>query len=182
MTYGPWVPMAMVTTAKQLIQHWDGTNWTVVASPSLPTPNELTAVSAVAANDVWAVGGNSGGQALTQHWDGSTWSVIPNPNPGTFNRLFGVAAISSNDVWAVGVTSNGGLSETLVEHWNGTSWTIIPSPNIPDQHNQLNAVAAVPGAPNELWAVGESWSFRTNPALERLPMEHRPQSGGRLRS
>jgi hypothetical protein len=92
------------TTAKQLIQHWDGTNWTVVASPSLPTPNELTAVSAVAANDVWAVGGNSGGQALTQHWDGSTWSVIPNPNPGTFNRLFGVAAISSNDVWAVGVT------------------------------------------------------------------------------
>jgi hypothetical protein len=60
-------------TAKQLIQHWDRTNWTVVASPSLPTPNELTAVSAVAANDAWTVGGyNSGGQSLTQHWDGST--------------------------------------------------------------------------------------------------------------
>ena len=144
-------------TAQQLIEHWDGTSWTHVTSPSLATPNELLAASAIAANDVWAVGGyNSGGQALIQHWDGSMWSVLTHPNPGTFNRFFGVAAVSSNDVWAVGVTSSGGLSETLVEHWNGTSWTIIPSPNIPNQHNQLNAVTAVPGAPNELWAVGEA--------------------------
>jgi hypothetical protein len=145
------------TTARQLIEHWDGTNWTVVASPSLPTSNELLAASAVSANDVWAVGGyNSGGQALIQHWDGSTWQVVPNPNPGTFNRFFGVATVSSNSVWAVGVTSDGGLSQTLVEHWNGTSWSVIPSPNIPDQHNQLDAITAVPGAPNELWAVGEA--------------------------
>jgi hypothetical protein len=144
-------------TAQQLIEHWDGTRWTHVTSPSLATPNELLAVSSVANNDVWAVGGyNSGGQALIQHWDGSTWSVLTHPNPGTFNRFFGVAAVSTNDVWAVGVTSNGGLSETLVEHWDGTSWTTIPSPNIPNQHNQLNAVTAVPGAPNELWAVGEA--------------------------
>ena len=142
-------------TAKQVIQHWDGTRWKRTASPSLAAPNELLAVSAVAANDVWAVGGyNSGGQALVQHWDGSTWSVAPNANPGTFNRFFGVAAISSSDVWAVGQFSNGGLNQTLVEHWNGASWQIIPSPNVPNQHNKLNAVTAVPGAPNQVWAVG----------------------------
>ena len=142
-------------SAKQVIEHWDGTNWRRVASPSLANPNELLAVSAVAANDVWAVGGfNSGGQALIQHWNGSTWSVVPNPNPGTFNRFFGVAAISSSDVWAVGQFGNGGLNQTLVEHWNGASWQVIPSPNVPNQHSKLNAVTAVPGLPNKLWAVG----------------------------
>ncbi len=169
--------------AQQLIQHWDGTHWSTATSPSLPTPNELLAVSAVAANDIWAVGGyNSGGQALIQHWNGSTWQVVPDPNPGTFNRFFGVAAISSNDVWAVGVTSNGGLSQTLVEHWNGTSWSVIPSPNIPNQHNQLNSVTAVPGSPNELWAVGEAgpsalvlhwngsqWSIVPSPSAGSVP-------------
>ncbi len=145
------------STAQQVVEHWDGTSWIHVASPSLAGPNELLAVSAVAASDVWAVGGyDSGGQALTQHWNGSTWEVVPNPNPGAFNRFFGVAAISSNNVWAVGIISNGGLNQTLIEHWDGTSWSVIPSPNIPDQHNQLNAVTAVPGEPNDLWAVGEA--------------------------
>jgi hypothetical protein len=146
----------LTTQAQQLIQHWDGQSWTLATTPTLPTPyNELLAISALSTNDVWAVG-SSGDEALIEHWDGASWQVVPNPNPGTFNRFFGVAAISSNDVWAVGATNNGGLSETLVEHWNGTTWSVIPSPNIPDQHNQLNAVAVVPGAPNELWAVGEA--------------------------
>jgi hypothetical protein len=145
------------SSAQQLIEHWDGKSWSIATSPTLAMPNELLAVTAVAANDVWAVGGyDSGGQAPIQHWNGSTWDVVPNPNPGTFNRFFGVAAISTNDVWAVGITSNGGLNQTLVEHWDGTSWQVIPSPNIPNQHNQLNAVTAVPGSPNELWAVGEA--------------------------
>src|SRR5919106_3544458 len=92
----------LTTQAQQLIQHWDGQNWTIATTPTLPTTyNELLAVSAVSANAVWAVG-SSGGQALIEHWDGSSWSVVPNPNPGIGNRFFGVAAIASNDVWAVG--------------------------------------------------------------------------------
>ena len=146
----------LTTQAQQLIQHWNGQNWTIVPTPTLSTTfNELQAVSAVSANDVWAVGG-AGSEALTEHWDGTSWSVMPNPNPGTFNRFFGVSAVSSNDVWAVGVTSDGGLNQTLVEHWNGTSWQVIPSPNVANQHSQLNAVTAVPGSPNELWAVGRA--------------------------
>ena len=146
----------LTTQAQQLVQHWDGQNWTIVPTPALPTTyNELQAISAVSANDVWAVGGGDG-QGLIEHWDGTSWTVMPHPNPGTFNRFFGVAAVSSNDVWAVGITSDGGLNQTLVEHWNGTSWQVIPSPNVPDQHSQLNAVTIVPGSPNELWAVGRA--------------------------
>jgi hypothetical protein len=145
----------LTTHAQQLIQHWDGQNWTVATTPVLPTIyNELLAVSAVSTNDVWAVG-SSGGEALIEHWDGTSWSVVPHPNPGIGNRFFGVAAVASNNVWAVGYTSDGGLSQTLVEHWDGNNWSVIPSPNVPDQHNSLFAVAAVPGT-NELWAVGRA--------------------------
>ena len=141
----------------QVIEHWNGTNWSLAASPTLTTPNELLAVSAIATNDVWAVGGyDSGGQSLIEHWDGSNWNVATNPNPGTLNRFLGVAAISSSNVWAVGyVETNAGLLQTLAEHWDGTSWSVIPSPNVPNvSDQQLNAVTAVPGSPNELWAVG----------------------------
>ena len=143
------------TTDWQVIEHWNGSNWSVAASPSLTTPNELLAVAAITSNDVWAVGGyDSGGQSLIEHWNGTIWSVIPNPNPGTLNRFYGVAAISSSNVWAVGYYANGGLSQTLIEHWDGTTWSVIFSPNVANVYNQLNGISAVPGSPNELWAVG----------------------------
>lgn len=143
--------------ARQLIQHWDGFEWKLATTPLLATSSELLATSAVAADDVWAVGGyNSGGQALIEHWNGTNWTVVSHPNPGGFNRFYGVAAISSQNVWAVGQVDDGGLSGTLVEHWDGASWSVVPSPNIPNQHNKLNAVTAVPGSPNELWAVGQA--------------------------
>jgi hypothetical protein len=146
----------LTTHAQQLIQHWNGQNWTVAPTPTLPTSyNELLAITALSTNDVWAVG-SSGSEALIEHWDGTSWTVVPNPNPGLGNRLQGVAAISSTNVWAVGYTSDGGLSQTLVEHWDGNSWSVIPSPNVPDQHNSLTAVTAVPDSPNELWAVGRA--------------------------
>jgi hypothetical protein len=140
-------------TSQHLILHWDGTRWRRSATPDLAPPSELAAVSAAAADDVWAVGYGPSG-ALIEHWDGSAWKVVTHPRPGTFNRFLGVAAVSSDDVWAVGLFGDGGLLQTLVEHWDGTSWRVVPSPNIANQHNQLNAVTAVPGSPNELWAVG----------------------------
>jgi len=147
----------LTTRAQQLIQHWDGLSWTMVTTPTLPSNyNELLAISAVSANDVWAVG-SSDGEALAEHWDGTSWSVVPNPNPDMGNRFLGVATIASDDVWAVGYhVGADGLSQTLVERWDGTSWSVVPSPNVPNQHNTLNAVTVVPGSPDELWAVGRA--------------------------
>lgn len=141
--------------AQQLVAHWSGMSWSLATTPALALPNQLTAVSATGSSDVWAVGGyDSGGQALIQHWDGSSWSVVAHPNPGLFNRFYGVAAVSSSEVWAVGLVDDGGLQRTLVERWDGASWTVVPSPNVPNQHNHLNSITAVPGSPNEAWAVG----------------------------
>ena len=42
-----------------LTEHWDGTQWSIVPSPSVAA-GSLNAVTATAANDVWAVGAAGG--------------------------------------------------------------------------------------------------------------------------
>jgi hypothetical protein len=67
-----------------LIQHFDGTTWSVVPSPSPGAEqNILFGVAAVSDSDVWAVGGeeDSNGlwHTLTEHWDGRVGASSPVP-------------------------------------------------------------------------------------------------------
>jgi hypothetical protein len=109
-----------------LIEHWNGTAWSIVASPNQGTiQDNLYAVGVVSANDVWAVGQYYNGsvqQTLVEHWNGTTWSVVPSPNqPTTYcDYLNAVGGVSANDVWAVGEYYNGTLNanQTLVEHYS----------------------------------------------------------------
>jgi photosystem II stability/assembly factor-like uncharacterized protein len=135
-----------------VIQHWDGTKWSVSPTPKLTGDlaygGQLQGVSARAANDVWAVGGNPphscGGQSpvLIEHWNGSKWSVMPLGIQGT---LYSVSADAANDAWAVGPEA--------VLHWNGTSWAQVKLPSSGAFANAaLYSVSA--RAPNNIWAVG----------------------------
>jgi hypothetical protein len=144
-----------------LVEHWNGTAWSVVPSPN-PSgfiANQLFAVSAFSANNIWAAGtsqtNNNVTQTLTEHWNGTAWSVVPSVNPGaSFSTLKGVVAVSSTNAWAVGnYTNQQGASQTLTEQWNGTAWSVVPSAN-PASDNYLFGVTRVPGS-NQLWAVGE---------------------------
>ncbi len=148
-------------TQQTLIEHWNGTSWSVVESPPVGPIIILNAVAVVSSNDVWAVGYNNScvpecmGQTLIEHWNGTVWSVVPSPNPGAGdNALQGVAVVSANDVWAVGSYQNVSASAylTLVEHWNGTAWSVVPSPNVGTNPNQLYGVGVV--SANNVWAVG----------------------------
>lgn len=150
-----------------LIEHWDGSSWSIVRSPG---PRGATAlldgISAISSNDVWAVGtaqGRGSARTLTEHWDGQRWQIVPSPSLSVGsqpadNTLTGVVAISSNDVWAVGYAASITIGETLVEHWDGTSWTIVQSPN-PGQgtgffDDRLFGVTAV--SASDIWTAGES--------------------------
>src|SRR5438132_990015 len=81
-------------------------SWTVVSRPNpsgSSLPIELFAVTAVAADDVWAVGQPGfPWKALILHWQGSAWTAVPNACGVPLN---GVTAISSTDIWAVGSAS-----------------------------------------------------------------------------
>jgi hypothetical protein len=119
-----------------LVEHFDGTVWSVVPSPSPGAQqNILYGVAAITDYDVWAVGAaqDSNGlwHTLTEHWDGSEWSVVKAVDAGVNgNQLFAVNALSTNNVYAVGQQASAGFpNQALIEHWNGKSWSIISSPN-----------------------------------------------------
>jgi len=65
-----------------LIEHWNGTSWSVVKSPNVGSSrNYLRGVAAVSANNIWAVGfghpsRTSADQTLIEHWNGTSWSVV----------------------------------------------------------------------------------------------------------
>jgi hypothetical protein len=159
---------------RTLIEHWNGSTWTQIPSPnSSQRSNILSAVAAISANNVWAVGSGvtapDKSEQLIEHWDGKTWTITPNPTISQGDStLSGVAAITANDAWAVGSTtaqtSAGSPSHTepLVEHWDGALWKVVASAALPTAEtnsstfNYLTAVTAV--SSKDVWAVGGSFS------------------------
>jgi hypothetical protein len=141
---------------RTLIEHWNGTRWKVVPSPSVGTDdNLLYGVAAIAPDDVWAVGVYSVPwfQTLVLHWNGSKWKVVPSPNVGDGNNfLYSVTSLGDGHLVAVGSALTDSGTATLAIRWDGSSWTVMPTPS-PDQgFDELLSVAAA--APDDVWAVG----------------------------
>ncbi len=135
-----------VAADKTLIEHWNGSAWSIVSSPNPYTTQDLYGVAAVSSSDIWAVGEgfsySSGYTTLTEHWNGTAWSEVSSPG---YVALRGVTVVASNNVWAVGGSQ--------ILHWNGTSWSLVSSPQPPNGDGyQLDAVAAV--SASNIWAVG----------------------------
>jgi hypothetical protein len=133
--------------AQTLIQHWDGSSWSVVPSPNPGISNELRAVDALSAADVWAVGSQWVDQSMTGplvvHFDGVGWSAH---DLSQFPRaqLNAVDAIAPTDVWAVGAG--------IALHWDGSSWSSVPVSA--DEYVVLTGVSGV--ASDDVWAVGNA--------------------------
>ena len=153
-TGGVWQP---------LVDHWDGTSWTPTAlAPQSSGDNELFGVTAIAANDIWAVGywspdNSSPRQTLAWHWNGTSWSpAFPqNNSPGAFsNTLFAVSAAAGNNVFAVGryyTGADGGNSYPIIERWDGANWSIT-YPSSVNPYGILFGVSVV--SSTLAWAVG----------------------------
>jgi hypothetical protein len=143
---------ATTKTGPRLTQaeHWNGTSWKVLHTPSPGNFNLLNAVSASSAGNAWAVGVTDG-HTLILRWNGKSWARVSSPSPGSSDELLGVVAVSATSAWAVGDTSSGATTQTLILHWNGKKWTHVASPT-PGHDSRLGAVAAV--SAGNAWAVG----------------------------
>jgi hypothetical protein len=157
-----------------LIEHWDGTSWTLAHSPDAVSSkgeafDHLLSVAASSPDDVWAVGswgdspGIGGGESrvLMEHWDGSSWQIVKAPNAGVPDGFAAVAAIGGS-AWAVGASEPGGSQQALVEQWDGTTWSVVDTPAGPN-----TALTGIGGlASGGVWAVGshghETLTLRCN--------------------
>jgi hypothetical protein len=128
-----------------LVEHWDGYQWKEIRSPTLQSKQAyFSSVTAVATNDVWAVGacgcGAENPELLVEHWDGTTWKIVPVPELGTF--LLGASSANAHEVWATG-------SVDVALRWDGSRWTSTPVSNT---NGSLNSVMAFHNG--QAWAVG----------------------------
>jgi hypothetical protein len=145
---------------RTLIEHWNGTTWTVVKSPNpfggAAGNDALEAVDGVSPTDVWAVGQkfsfNGGGITLIfEHFNGTTWTAARFPVTSSFEFASAVTTLAPSNAWVVGSFGDGG---TLAAHWNGTRWAIVRTPNPSSQAGitTLTGVAAV--SPTDIYASG----------------------------
>jgi hypothetical protein len=122
--------------------HYDGRGWARVRLPAVPD-----AVSAVSADDIWALHGN-----VAWNWNGRNWTASRIPNaagnpPESFDHLTATGP-GSAWVWR-NVLVPGRPAEVDQLHWNGTSWrraaTGTPAGLID---------SVVPDGSGGLWATG----------------------------
>jgi hypothetical protein len=133
--------------------------WRVVASPN-PDPRRsgLSAVDAVSARDVWAVGWTGdeetrAARTLAEHWNGHAWRRVATANvTGRANILADVAASAPDDVWAVGSSGVGIRELPLIEHWDGRHWRVVEHPAARGGQAELTSVSAA--ASGDVWVVG----------------------------
>lgn len=143
---------------RPLAEMFNGTSWTDTAVPTLMGLGELYGVSALGADDVWAVGmqaGASSGETLIVHWDGTQWSPVKSPNPSgaPMSILTSAAAVTQSDVWTVGYYYNSsGNQAQLIEHWDGSAWTIISGAPLNTTTSNLDGIAVISGT--DIWVVG----------------------------
>lgn len=146
--------------AHALAEHWNGTAWSIVTTPSAGL--NLNGVSCVSSADCWAVG-NGSGSMLADHWNGSTWSSVATPGSGAL--IYGISCAGTSDCWVVGQGSNGMAVQTFAEHWNGTAWSIVSLPNTsPSLNNELFGVTCV--NTSDCWAVGGQTAIREQALTE----------------
>jgi hypothetical protein len=133
--------------ASPLIEHWDGSAWSIVSSPRIR--GRLDAVDATSQRDAWAVG-SGGGHVLIEHWDGVSWSVIDRSTPGS---LTGVSALRSGFAMAVGTHEGAHEPQPLALRFTGSSWGPVATDTRGDPDPQAFAAVDVTSA-DRGWAVG----------------------------
>lgn len=127
------VPPPKQAATLTLIEHFDGTSWSVVPSPnvgpnSIFQSNRLFGLTANSPTDIWAFGSyfasDGSGQQFTLllHWDGTSWTIQPSPNPTkksvnfVSDLLFAGTVTSPGNIWIVGAEDEAPHEGALAIH------------------------------------------------------------------
>jgi hypothetical protein len=156
-----------------LIEHYDGSAWTVVTSAGATLDYVmLDGVYCASRDECWA-GGNASAGVVIEEFDGSSWSVVSTPQlvaPAGLSET-GAAAfacINPDDCWVVGNTGSptvhNQLTQPLIAQDTAGGWTLASSPYVSGPNGAvLSGVACL--SADDCWAVGA-----TNPEADFSPL------------
>jgi hypothetical protein len=137
-----WAAFRTTTAGGSQVDRWNGRSWVVVRS----FPGEVTGLSVLGPDDVWAFGGGSGGEGVF-HFNGRGWAQAS-------SALSGGSAASDRDVWA--------YSGTQIAHYDGRQWTETDVAGLFPASAGGRVAPVVTGvlalAPDDVFAVGVGWA------------------------
>ena len=112
-----------------LVERWDGTHWSIVASPNPAGSNFnfLESVSCTTATNCVAVGSAGDGihpVPVVQRWNGTRMASETVPGDGI---LRAVSCTSATSCLAVG-SEHSPPFKGLTARWDGTRWSAVPGP------------------------------------------------------
>ena len=155
--------------------YWDGMKWK--EPPTRPIFCDhcfLWDVTVFGPQDVWIVGGNTGGMVL--HWNGINWYKVSNPFDSLdFGRcwLYSISALSNNDIWVSGILLSGaGVNDNkgLVIRWNGMEWRDMQLAEMGWTNSilMLSEDNGWVGGDDLFHWNGQGWEKATSPAVDRI--------------
>jgi hypothetical protein len=117
-----------------LAERWNGSRWSIAASPSPADGGQLDSVSCPSRTACIAVGSTSS-RTLIEVWNGRDWRIQSSPTPARVTTHCGyvIGCIALNSVSCVAATSclavghfapSGRRLEALAETWDGKRWRI----------------------------------------------------------
>jgi len=152
--------------AQTLTEHWDGTDWRVLSSPSpggTGSDNVLNAVTATSGSDVWAVGRYGANPPLIPfalHWNGGSWTPVSLPVSGSLQTSdtnpVSVSAAAPGQAWVSGISD--------IDTTGNFAPFAVPVPVVPDV-----AGDTVDAATSALTAAGLTVSSTQNTTTNCTP-------------
>lgn len=142
--------------AAPLIEHYDGTSWTLASPAPSNGSSGFRAVGVGTDGSVFAVGSQmlpgttSAAAPLVERWDGTAWRAEQLPDLGN-GRVDSVYAASADNAWAIVEVPDG--AHTFL-HWDGSSWTAIEAPG-PKELGLRYFFSGIDGVSgSDVWAAG----------------------------
>jgi hypothetical protein len=162
-----------------LAERWDGSRWSIVATPADPDglrSPDLIDVSCVSSTDCVAVGESylpsgasaaGGAVSFAEQWNGARWSLLPALLPDGSVPFYprGVSCASSGCIVAGAAWDEGANSVAVIERWRGSTWSIDTAPIPPypgTQRSYFTAASCTSGT--SCVAVGSASSARPDEA------------------
>lgn len=140
-----------------LVEHWNGSTWSIEPTPIPRAPGwggGLSAVSCTSSRACIAVGSFDddavGEVALVERWNGAAWSIQPTPQLDNANVLEDVSCTSKSDCTAVGYGD-----DSMAAHWDGTRWS-VEKVRFGDPQGRANQLSSV-SCPSQSTCAAAGW-------------------------